>query len=85
MVLFELGFVLLAIKLRIGAASIFLIIQLITRSAIANYRGSGGGFPEGGGGGLKPEGAGIALLETGGASPVIRPDTGTRCPFAYMH
>ena len=57
------------------------------RVTVAGYRGGGGGgFPGGGGGGLKLDGAETApLLVADGAPPLILPDTGTRCPLAYMH
>lgn len=48
--------------------------------------GGGGGLPGGGGGGLKPgEGETAPLLPLTGGASVIRPETGTRWPLAYIH
>lgn len=48
--------------------------------------GGGGGLPGGGGGGLKPgEGEAAPLLPLAGGASVIRPETGTRWPLAYIH
>lgn len=54
--------------------------------SVKYQRGGGGGLPGGGGGGLKPgEGGMVPLLPLAGGASVIRPETGTRWPLAYMH
>lgn len=73
--------------LGIETRNVIPVIEINARIKARNYRGGGGGgLPGGGGGGVKLDGAGtVPLPVCAGGPPLIRPDTGTRCPLAYMH
>ena len=63
------------------------VIEINARINARNYRGGGGGgLPGGGGGGVKLDDAGaVPPPVLAGGPPLILPDTGTRCPLAYIH